>query len=240
VPQREQKTPDSCGATTGGVVCGTTRGFGVVGGIAVGWMAGGPSAGRGGGCAGVGGWAVAGVQGVGAGVGGTGGGVITGVGGVMIGCGGVMTGCGRGGSAVVGRGTGGAGVAVPELAVCPEAMDAGGTQPPPDVAGVGGLGVGSGFGAGAGSSMPTACLTRPTMPVGGGGGGSGTGSGGGGGGGSTRSPLHSRNVPQDAQNWSWSWLRLPHFLQMITRSRPRGAMVAAASPARTGPCCPAN
>ncbi|HEY7199963.1 MAG TPA: ATP-binding protein, partial [Candidatus Dormibacteraeota bacterium] len=81
------------------------RGFGVVGGMAVGWMAGGPSAGRVGGWAGVGCWAVPGVQGVGAGVGGTGGvgvgGVITGVGGVITGVGGVITGVG---GVITGRG----------------------------------------------------------------------------------------------------------------------------------------
>jgi hypothetical protein len=62
--------------------------------------------------------------------------------------------------------------------------------------------------------MPTACLTRSTKPVGGGGGAGGGGAGGGCS--AIRSPLHSRKVPQDAQNASWSWLWLPHFLQMIT------------------------
>jgi len=110
--------------------------------------------------------------------------------------------------------------------------DDGGTQPPdadagpgPGEAGVGGApapaggrqpsvrGVSRGVPA---SSMPTACLTRSTMPGAGGGGGGGRGGGSGGGGSTTRSPLHSRNVPQDEQNASWSWLWLPHFLQMIT------------------------
>src|SRR5437660_7038503 len=93
-------------------------------------------------------------------------------------------------------------------AVVCAATVAGGTHPP--VAG----------GVAWPASMPTTSFRRSNPVVGGGGGGGGGGGCGCGVGSgafsATRSPLHSRKLPQELQNWSRSSLRLPHFLQMIT------------------------